>query len=99
MKQKWKDFSCGAMNKNPPANVGDTGVQSPVWEIPHASEQLSLHAATTEACAPQQRSHCNEKPAPHNSSLCLPQLEKARSQQWRPTTAKKKTNTRFRCIN
>ena len=39
------------------------------WKIPHAVEQLSLSATTTEAHAPvfsNKRSHYNEEPAHHN---------------------------------
>ena len=36
------------MIKNLPANAGDTG-SIVVWEIPHATEQLSPRAKTTES--------------------------------------------------
>ena len=60
------------MDKNPPANAGDTWFNPWSGKIPHASEhrepQLpSLWTAATEAhvpkaFGPQQESHCNEKP-------------------------------------
>ena len=40
-------FPGGPVVKNPPANAGDTG-SSPGPRIPHAAEQLSLCATTTE---------------------------------------------------
>ena len=45
---KYKDFP-GPVVKNLPSNAGDVG-SVPGWgsKIPHASEQLSLYAATTE---------------------------------------------------
>ena len=42
-----EDFPGGAVVKNPPANAGDT-VLSLVRKIPHATEQLSPCATTTE---------------------------------------------------
>ena len=44
--QQW-DLSGGAVVKNPPASAGDT-VLSLVGKIPHATEQLSPCATTTE---------------------------------------------------
>ena len=43
------DFPDGTVVKNPPANAGNTG-SSPPWsrKIPHATEQLSPCATTTE---------------------------------------------------
>ena len=41
------------MVKNPPSNAGYMGLIPGWWtEIPHATEQLSLQAATTEDCVP-----------------------------------------------
>ena len=40
-------FPGGSVIKNLPANAGDTGL-IPIWKIPHAVEQLSLCATTTE---------------------------------------------------
>ena len=42
-----RDFPGGSVVKNPPANAGDTG-SSPGQKIPHAVEQLSPCATTTE---------------------------------------------------
>ena len=46
------DFPGGPVVKNPPYNAGDTGsIPGQGTKIPHAAEQLSLHATTTElAC-------------------------------------------------
>ena len=46
LKAPRRDFPGGAVVKNPPANAGDTGSRS--GKIPHAVEQLSLCATTTE---------------------------------------------------
>ena len=43
-----QDFPGGAVVKNPPANAGDTGSSPGPGKIPHAAEQLSLGATTTE---------------------------------------------------
>ena len=58
---------------------------------------LSPRAPTTEACAPRTCVAQQEKPpqwethAPQlKSSPCLPQLEKACTQQWKPSTTKNK---------
>ena len=72
-------------------------------KIPHAEGQLSLWAATTEACelraggcnkrATEMRSlHTTTKSTPH-----LPQLERALAQQWRPSATKNKSikNSQF----
>ena len=70
------DFSGGPVVKNPPANAGEHGFNSWSGRIPHAAEQLSSQATTTEsacptACAPQwekppQREipHCNKERPP-----------------------------------
>ena len=47
-KNSWGDFPGGAVVKNPPANAGDTGFEPWSGKIPHAVEQLSLCATTTE---------------------------------------------------
>ena len=79
------------MVKNLPAKAGDTG-SSPgpgrSQKIPHAAEQLSLRATTTEARAPKACAPQQEKPPQWEA--CSPQLEKARTQQQRPNTAKNK---------
>ena len=46
---KDKGFPGGAVVKNPPANAGDTGFEAWSGKIPHAAEQLSPRATTTEA--------------------------------------------------
>ena len=43
-----RDFPGGAVVKNPPANVGDTGSSLSPGRFPHAMEQLSLCATTIE---------------------------------------------------
>ena len=43
-----RDFPGGTVVKNPPANAGDTGSIPWSGKIPHAAEQLSLCATTTE---------------------------------------------------
>ena len=42
------DFPGGAVVKNLPANAGDTGFEPWSGKIPHATEQLSPSATTTE---------------------------------------------------
>ena len=42
------DFPGGSVVKNPPANAGDTGSSPGPGRFPHAAEQLSLCATTTE---------------------------------------------------
>ena len=66
------------MNKNPPANVGDTG------SVPGLGRFYMPES--NQAC---KRSHHNEKPATTTKSRpCLPQLGKAHMQQQRPSTDK-----------
>ena len=55
-----KDFPDGAVAKNPPANVGDTGLIPGLGRFhvlwsnqAHVPQLLSLSAATTEACVPR----------------------------------------------
>ena len=55
-----KDFLDGAVDKNPPANVGDTGLipglgrfHMPWSNQAHVPQLLSLSAAATEACVPR----------------------------------------------
>ena len=43
-----RDFPGGTVVKNPPANAGDTGLSPGLGKIPHATEQLSPCATTTE---------------------------------------------------
>ena len=54
------------MVKNPPANAGDTGSSNWSGKIPHAAEQLSPCATTTEPVLRNKRSHRNEKAAHRN---------------------------------
>ena len=57
-----QDFPGRAVVKNPPANAGDMGLSPASGKIPHAAEQLSLSATTTEpavrAHEPQLLSSC-----------------------------------------
>ena len=50
IKTNGRGFPGGAVVKNPPANAGDTGSSPGLGSIPHATEQLSPCATTTEAC-------------------------------------------------
>ena len=52
--KKDRDFPGGPVVKNPPCKAGDS-VSILGWEtkIPDAIEQLSLRAATAEACTPR----------------------------------------------
>ena len=61
-KKNVRDFPGGAVDKNLPANAGDTG--SDLWsgKIPRAAEQLSPCATTAEARAPRARAPQQEKP-------------------------------------
>ena len=85
-----KDFTGSPVVKNSPANTGDTGLIPGPGRIPHAVEQLSLCATTTEARAPQEKqpqweAHTTQrKSSPRSPSTRL----KACTQQWRPSTAK-----------
>ena len=75
-----KDFKCGPVVKNSPANTGDTGLIPGPGRFPHAIELLSLCATTTEAQvsrahAPQQEkqpqweAHTTQrKSSPHSPS-------------------------------
>ena len=48
-KKEWRDFPGGPVVKNPPYNAGDAGlIPGQGTKIPHAVEQLSPHATTTE---------------------------------------------------
>ena len=42
------DFPGGAVVKNPPASAGDMGLSPGLGRLPHATEQLSQWATTTE---------------------------------------------------
>ena len=54
-----QDRPVGAAAENPPGNAGAT-VQSLVGEVPHAAEQLSPRATTTEFRPHIYRSPCPE---------------------------------------
>ena len=57
------DFPGGPLVKNPPANAGDLGsIGHWSWKSPHAAEQLSPGATTTEACMPGAHALQQEKP-------------------------------------
>ena len=78
-------------------------------KIPQAAEQLSPWATTTEPTCHNYWSPCAYSPcsatreatamrslhAATKSSPHLPQLEKGRTQQWRPNAAKKKIKKKF----
>ena len=72
---KFRNFPGGPEVKNPPSNAGDVAlIPSRGTKIPHASQQLSLSAATTEPTGHNQRTRaatkdparCNEDPACRN---------------------------------
>ena len=68
---KHRDFPGGSVVKNPPANAGGHGFEPWSGKIPHATEQLSPCATTTEPAHLEpmlrnKRSHRNEKPAHRN---------------------------------
>ena len=70
-----QEFPGGGVDRNLPADTGNRGF-TPGWEDSIAMEQLSPCATTTEpicpgACALQQGSHCNSKPAHHNEAQTL----------------------------
>ena len=92
------------MVKNPPAKAGDLGLSPGLGRShmlqsneAHAPQLLSPRATTTEARTPRDRAPQQEKPlqwearAPQRRvAPRSPQLEKARTQQRRPNTAKNK---------
>ena len=55
-----RDFPGGPVIKNPSCNAGDVHGSIPGCRtrIPHAAEQLSPCATTTEACTPELESPC-----------------------------------------
>ena len=65
-----RDFPGGPVVRSPPSNAGDAG-SIPSWgtRVPHAREQLGLHATATEPA------NCNGKPMP--SGTHVPQLERS----------------------
>ena len=91
-----QDFPGDTVDKNPPAKAGDVG--SP-WSrrIPHAMEQLSLCATTTESMSHNCRSlhilepvvwkplQCESWHPARKSSARSPQLEKTHTQRYTPT--------------
>ena len=51
-KHFFRDFLDGPEVKNLPGNAGDVGsIPGQGTKIPHAKEQLSLHASTRESCS------------------------------------------------
>ena len=71
LKLEDRDFPGGAVVKNLRANAGDTGSSPGPGGFPHASEQLSPCATTTESTCLEpvlrnRRSHHSEKPSNHN---------------------------------
>ena len=67
-------LSGGSVVKNLPASARDMGsIPGPGPEIPHAAEQLSLHAAATEFACPKAWALQQEKPPQREA--CATQLE------------------------
>ena len=87
------DFPGAPVVKNLPANAGDTGSNPSPGKIPHATEQPSPGATTTEPMCPGAFVPQQEKP-PQRESFTLQQetsplwlhLEKAHAQHQRPST-------------
>ena len=64
------------MVKNPPRNLGDAdSIPGERVKIPHAEEQLSLHATKTEAHARQSKCVSTRQLGCHNYWAYAPQLE------------------------
>ena len=97
-----EDFPDGPMDKNPPANAGDTGLtpgrerfHMPGNNSVHAPQLLSVHAASTVAPAARARAHQqgnphSEEPTYHKEER--PPLTTAResnTQRQRPSTTNK----------
>ena len=60
------DFPGGPVVKNPPSNADGEGlIPGRGTKIPHATEQLSPLAVTTEVHPPQQNILCSEMKSPH----------------------------------
>ena len=57
-------FPGGAVVKNPPANAGDIGFEPWSGKIPHAAEQLSPCATTTEPTRHTTEAHAPRARAP-----------------------------------
>ena len=55
-------FPGGTVDKNLPANAGNTCSIPGLGKIPHAAEQLSLCATTAEACVPRAHAPQQERP-------------------------------------
>ena len=96
MKIKKEHVPGGPVVKNTPANAGDMGSNLSLGRF-HVLWSNRAHAACHNcwACAlqqgkpPQWGAHTLQQ----ESRSHLPQLEKAYTQQWRPSTAKNKINT------
>ena len=75
---KFRNFPGGPEVKNPPSNAGDVAlIPSRGTKIPHASQQLSLSAATTEPTGHNQRTRAGlilgqESKIPHASVTPAP---------------------------
>ena len=83
------------MDKNPPANAGDTGLIPALGRFhmlqktkDHASQLLSPRATTTEAHEP--RVHALQRETPLQWEVHAPQLERDLSQQQTPSATKNK---------
>ena len=72
-------FPGGAVVKNPPAKAGDMGSSPSLGRFPHAAEQLSQGATTTEAHAPRAHAPLQEKP--WQGEACAPQQRVAPTHQ------------------
>ena len=65
------------MVKNPPFNAGDTGlIPGRGTKIPHAAEQISPRATTTELVHLNERAHVPQPTEPMHPGACVPQLER-----------------------
>ena len=81
--------------KNLSANAGNTSsILGPRTKTPQAAGQRSPCAATTEPMHP--RAHGLQREKPPEQEACMLQLEKARVQHRRPSTAKHKKLSRQR---
>ena len=83
------DFPCGTVDKNLPANAGDTGsISCPGrFHMPRATKPVphSCWGHAPEPTSPEYWAHVLQQCSPR-----LPQLEKAHGQQQRPSAAENK---------
>ena len=85
----WEDPACRGATKPVHHNYWACALE-PASHNFWSPRSTTTEACAPRACAPQQEKHCNEKPSHHNQEQPRsPQLEKARTQQRRPNTAKK----------